>query len=712
MKRHLVSCLAATCVVACGTATEPAPAPDPAPSTSSSPEPTRETILGERDARSFGPAIRQGVSAGDAALRREAVEALGMLRDPSSEVGAALLRSLRDTDPAIRAVAFRGLVDRGSAPVRPLAGALAAETDDDARAVMLRAIGRLGDLDALETITPSLRSERPSDREAACLGIGERALAGHAVPTSVRASLAAHLTQPEPAEVRLACTYALARLPVAEIADAAGVPVALGLAIADVDADVRVYAARAFGRLRDGDLEPLRAATEDSAWIVQVAAFNALGVVAPAHDDGPRVYAAALRGATDRLLTEGNLHGGPLHVFLAATRSASSISRATPIHALATEVLNRLARLPSGETPTHDRGLAHCAAAQLVDESRGWPSRVESCGLGQIGDEERQAMEAELLGRLNGADDQRMVRLRRLFRTERPAVREAVLGSAARVVHPEAIDLVLEGMGVDDAGVRAAALVALAPVSGWAPPPELVPPPLPLARVSTALTELRRAPPASELETLVSWIATVRAVDARDQVGALQELAVHPNQAVRSAAIDALHAFEADAPSEAPPPPADPLDAPLPPPSPAPRVRLHTSRGDLVLTLRSDVTPTTVARFLELVRSGFYDGLTFHRVVAGFVVQGGDPRGDGYGGPGWSQRCETDPAPYVRGSVGMALAGRDTGGSQFFITHARQPHLDGRYTLFGRVTEGIDILDEIQAGDAILEASVLDPVSE
>jgi cyclophilin family peptidyl-prolyl cis-trans isomerase/HEAT repeat protein len=125
------------------------------------------------------------------------------------------------------------------------------------------------------------------------------------------------------------------------------------------------------------------------------------------------------------------------------------------------------------------------------------------------------------------------------------------------------------------------------------------------------------------------------------------------------------------------------------------------SARTFTLRLRPDLAPTTVARFVQLARAGFFDGLTFHRVVPGFVVQGGDPRGDGYGGPDFVQRCEDARTPYVRGTVGMALAGRDTGGSQFFIALAAQPHLDGRYTAFAEVARGMDAVDAILPGDVI-----------
>ena len=109
---------------------------------------------------------------------------------------------------------------------------------------------------------------------------------------------------------------------------------------------------------------------------------------------------------------------------------------------------------------------------------------------------------------------------------------------------------------------------------------------------------------------------------------------------------------------------------------------------------------------MQLARRGFYDGLAFHRVVPDFVVQGGDPRGDGYGGPGYSLRCEINAHRFQRGAVGVALAGKDTGGSQLFITHSSQPQLDGRYTVVGQLASGLEVLDALQAGDRMLKVRV------
>ena len=134
------------------------------------------------------------------------------------------------------------------------------------------------------------------------------------------------------------------------------------------------------------------------------------------------------------------------------------------------------------------------------------------------------------------------------------------------------------------------------------------------------------------------------------------------------------------------------------------RVRLETTRGPIVLRVWSKDAPRTAANFLKLVRAHFYDGLDFHRVVPDFVAQGGDPRGDGSGGPGWLIPCEINQRPYREGTVGMALSGRDTGGSQFFITLSPQPHLDGRYTAFGEVVEGMAAARALVEGDRISSA--------
>ncbi|MBX3291657.1 MAG: peptidylprolyl isomerase [Acidobacteria bacterium] len=135
---------------------------------------------------------------------------------------------------------------------------------------------------------------------------------------------------------------------------------------------------------------------------------------------------------------------------------------------------------------------------------------------------------------------------------------------------------------------------------------------------------------------------------------------------------------------------------------------LTTQKGTFTIDLLPEDAPLTVDNFITLARRGYFNGLAVHRVVPNFVMQDGDPRGDGTGGPGWSIRCEVNTVMYERGMVGMALSGKDTGGSQWFVTHAPQPHLDGGYTVFGRVNENdMKIVDTIVRGDKIVSVRII-----
>jgi cyclophilin family peptidyl-prolyl cis-trans isomerase/HEAT repeat protein len=136
---------------------------------------------------------------------------------------------------------------------------------------------------------------------------------------------------------------------------------------------------------------------------------------------------------------------------------------------------------------------------------------------------------------------------------------------------------------------------------------------------------------------------------------------------------------------------------------------LTTEKGVFKIDLTPEDAPLTVDNFIKLARSNYFNGLAVHRVVPNFVMQDGDNRGDGNGGPGWSIRCEINMLPYERGAVGMALSGKDTGGSQWFVTHSPQPHLDGGYTVFGKVNEtDMKIVDSIVRGDKILSVKIVE----
>ena len=136
-----------------------------------------------------------------------------------------------------------------------------------------------------------------------------------------------------------------------------------------------------------------------------------------------------------------------------------------------------------------------------------------------------------------------------------------------------------------------------------------------------------------------------------------------------------------------------------------PRAIMETEKGTINLELFSNEAPNTVKNFSDLAENGFYDGLNFHRVIDNFMIQGGCPHGTGTGGPGYQIKCEINSNKHLAGSLSMAHAGRDTGGSQFFICHAPQPHLDGVHTVFGK-TEDMDVVNAIRKGDKILSIKI------
>jgi cyclophilin family peptidyl-prolyl cis-trans isomerase len=206
------------------------------------------------------------------------------------------------------------------------------------------------------------------------------------------------------------------------------------------------------------------------------------------------------------------------------------------------------------------------------------------------------------------------------------------------------------------------------------------------ARVA-ALDALAKFPAAESRETLTKalndreWAVRLAAARLLKQAGAAEAAPERPAPLRQDAAF-----FESDR---------------LLHPAYTPHAYIQTRAGLIHLELNVVDAPFTTMAFVELARSGFFDGLKVHRLIPNFVIQAGDPRGDGEGGPGYAIRDELNTLPFVRGTLGMALDGRDTGGSQFFIALSPQPHLDGQYTVFGRVIEGWDVLDRVSLGDVI-----------
>lgn len=296
--------------------------------------------------------------------------------------------------------------------------------------------------------------------------------------------------------------------------------------------------------------------------------------------------------------------------------------------------------------------------------------------------------------------------LQRLASDPEPRVVTAALSALVTARAPEASALLVARLGADDLGVRLAAATGLGTLKAMTAVPQLV------DAVRRWKSEAAYAPRAAALGALA-------AIDATAARPLLQEGLTDRDWAVRVRAAELLKSAGVTEGVEAAMRPAPSgrtvTDAEwkwlLAPPF-SPHAFIETARGTIELELTVLDAPQTVASFMALARRGFYNGLPVHRVVADFVMQAGDPRGDGEGGPGYTLRDEINQRPYLRGTVGMALDWRDTGGSQFFITHSPQPHLDGRYTVFGHVVAGMEVVDQVRQGDVIRRVTIRDGVLE
>jgi len=278
----------------------------------------------------------------------------------------------------------------------------------------------------------------------------------------------------------------------------------------------------------------------------------------------------------------------------------------------------------------------------------------------------------------------------------------SVLASLVKLRAPTADTIALARLRADDPVVRAAAAAAvgqLKPSNG-------------AQALAAAYRDGQRD--ATYLARAAALAALAR-YGAADATPLLKEAFADKDWAVRVRAAALMTELDpaTDAATAIRPAPTDrPADAYRAPSLVAPpvslQVYLDTDRGTIQIELAMLDAPLTADNFITLARKGYFNGLNIHRVVADFVIQSGDPRGDGEGGPGYTIRDELNERAYLRGAVGMALDWADTGGSQFFITHSPQPHLDAKYTVFGRVTAGMDVVDRIRQGDVIRRVRIWD----
>ena len=292
-------------------------------------------------------------------------------------------------------------------------------------------------------------------------------------------------------------------------------------------------------------------------------------------------------------------------------------------------------------------------------------------------------------------------RVRSMLHDEDRRVIPSVLRALRRLKAPDAAAIAVAQLKEPDFAVRSAA----ADIVGALKPPEG------LDALAAALTLAEGDAAIDARASILSAMAEYggpRALEAVKQALKDKDWAVRVHAVTLLAKLDPAGDYR-DAIRPAPGAPTAPYDdAQLIAPSYSPHVFIETPKGTIEFELAVLDAPQTARNFAALARKGFFNGLQIHRVVPNFVVQDGDPRGDGEGGPGYTIRDELNERPFLRGVVGMALSWRDTGGSQFFITHSPQPHLDARYTVFGRVVNGMDVVDRIQQGDTITRVRVWD----
>ena len=636
------------------------------------------------------------------------------LRSASADLKALL----QDSEGRVRRRAALAMGRTKSADaVAPLSALLASESDPEVKQMAAFALGLIGRASAADALVAALADPDPliQGRAAEALGLIAHKPATAAIGTMVWAHVSAgvlngvapdDMAYPKSAAieaVRLG-TYALVRLgaydslapifiepsgqprsrwwPVAYAFQRIGDKRAASVLLALLQGEgqlTRAFAARGLGTLKEPNAAtPLLAIASNAGepQAVRVQAIRALASIGDA-----RAVPALSRLVTtpkiepnlqlEALTALGVLHPANLVDFFIDLVSM-------PWPSIRSAALTALARADADTFVTAISGL---------DPDPHWSVRAALAGV--VAELGKDRGEAPLTAMLRDAD-QRVI--------------PAVLDALVKVKAASAPAALMARLSSDDPVVRAAAARGL----GVLKPPG-------------AASALAGAYETAKRDGL--YVARAAALDA---LAAVDPAAAKPivtaaltdkDWAVRVRAAEILRRFDAgaDVSSMLPaPPPGIPelaaVDTFVTPPY-SPAAYIDTSKGTFQIELAVIDAPRTVANFIALVRRAYFNGVSLHRVVPDFVVQDGDPRGDGEGGPGYTIRDEINQRPYLRGTVGMALDWADTGGSQFFITHSPQPHLDGRYTVFGQVVAGMDVVDRLSQWDTIDRIRVWDGVS-
>lgn len=704
-------------------------------------QPPLHDVIRAEDARS-GMALEPLTRHADPKVRVRAVRALGRLQDP--QYLGCLFERTRDSDGAVRAEAIFA-IGQIDVPLveQPLLDLLASTRSHDERLLVIAALGRVavGDGPGHARLVAMLADPDPAVRAKAAFALEDlayrlrRKAPAWTPPAADAQALLLLLADAQPVEVRLAAAGALGRYAWQPQAKARTAPSWAATALAALtpqlkasEADVRMRALQAIGEVAAPDLLPseVGSALTDSDWRVRVASAEAIGRTAPAdrawpvllaqelQDAHPLVVLASLR-ALELLANRHHTRPGRdvYGVYLDAARPLQVRAEALRIAVAFQEFGGRPAPLPFGAA-----GAASPRARLASDAWRKeWRLRralAEGSAAFLVSDMADLSAEALL--------SQYQVTLRPFLTDSDPRVRCAAVEACGKVLQEATKSVPVGGASAAAAGaagemrddlrarlgdtddiVRATTASVAAELGMKTAVPAIV----------ETLEKMRSSKDGEAMVSLIEALGRLR--DAR-ALSLLERLSHDDSDVVALAASQAVGAIKGESPriemrprkiAPVPPEALAFIDNHTAPGAPPLRAVLHTRHGDLIVRLLTAEAPLTVYSFVNLAKSGYFDGLTFHRVVPNFVAQGGDPRGDGWGGPGYTIRCEVNPVPYQRGTVGMALAGKDTGGSQFFITHSPQPRLNGRYTVFGQVVSGLDVLDRLTEGD-VMRVEVLD----
>jgi len=673
---------------ACGGAETGIPAREPPhrPSDGLLADAALQAVVGDQTRRD-GNALVGRLSEPRPAVRARAAFALGSVQAP--EALAPLLDALADSATAVRRDVAFALGQLGAAEaVAPLADAFARETDDAVRARILEALGKISSTESADALVGfDVRGGLEAERTLALAVLG----AVRMVRTpAAEEHLLACLDDPLPG-VREAAAYYFGRVPTPEAWAGHATRIREALDGYGSDDPAAMYLVQALGRLDDPfDGERLRAwATKSGDWRIRTNAMTAIGGPSPNAEDRAVLY----QGLGDR----------SAHVALAA---ALTLARS----GVGPDEARRIERWIDGHPDRWqviDPLLSLLARSGRAEYVLGWIDALPA------DDSVRAGVGLRALGVLPG--DAARERLARAAVSDSPRLAADAVGALARRWSASP-DSAARSFYLD---VFSGALRSGSVRAAYEAAPVLADPAfVDLGSVDTLASAYASLSTPRDLEAMQALLAALGATGSPRAAPTLEAASGHADPAIRRAATRALTTLSGQSAPAAPAsgeaagggtePGTPPLDwAYLSGLGATPRLVLETSQGRVVVRLEAEEAPQTVQTIATLAEAGRYDGVAFHRVVPNFVVQGGDfASGDGFGGPGFTIRSEFTLIPYLRGVIGMASAGKDTEGSQFFITHSMQPHLDGGYTSFGWVVDGMDVVDRLQVGDRIERATV------